>query len=137
MSDLRAAKQQVEKVWGEMPNQEANRAKLREASFYGSQDLLQGYWQCPLVPDALESFAIATPVGLDTPTRVPQKDLNVTVYFQATVTRALEGLNGMVWVGDVICKVEKEIVNTYSTITALLLVHSFTGTTSCTSPCVI
>ena len=31
-------------------------AKLSEVLFYGNQDLLQGYWQCPLAPDAQEIF---------------------------------------------------------------------------------
>ena len=52
VSDFRAANQQVEKVPGVMPNQEASMAKLSEAGFCGSLDLLQDYWQCPLAPDA-------------------------------------------------------------------------------------
>ena len=51
VSDFRAANQQVEKVPGVMPNQEASMAKLSEAGFCGSLDLLQDYWQC-LAPDA-------------------------------------------------------------------------------------
>ena len=43
VSDFRASKQQAEKVPGGMPNQEASIAKLSEARFYGSLDLLQGY----------------------------------------------------------------------------------------------
>ena len=42
-----AANQQVEKVPGVMPNQDASMVKLSEARFYGGLDLLQGYWQCP------------------------------------------------------------------------------------------
>ena len=52
VSDFRAANQQVEKVPVVMPNQEASMAKLSEAEFYTSLDLLQGYWQCPLGLDA-------------------------------------------------------------------------------------
>ena len=69
MNDFRAANQQVEKVPFVIPNQEASMAKLSEARFYGSLDLLQGHWQCPLVPDAQEIYTIATPGGLYTPVR--------------------------------------------------------------------
>ena len=86
-----------------MPNLEASMAKLSEARFYGSLDLLQGHWQCPLVPDAQEIYTIATPGGLHrSTTRVPQEILNATSYLQATLTRVLEGLTFMVWVSDVI-----------------------------------
>ena len=97
VSDLRAINQQVEKVPGVMSNQEATIAKLSEARFYGTLDLLQGYWQCRLAPDAEELFTIVTPGGLYTPTRVPQTFLNPTSYIQATLTRVLEGLICMVW----------------------------------------
>ena len=96
VSDFRAANQQVEKVPGVMPNQEASMAKLSEARFCGSLDLLQGYWQCPLSPDVKETFTIATPGELYTPTRVPQGILNATSCLQATLTRVLEGINCMV-----------------------------------------
>ena len=43
VNDVRPANQQVEKVPGVMPNQEASMAKLSEAKIYGSLDLLQGY----------------------------------------------------------------------------------------------
>ena len=66
-------------------------AKLSEAKFYGSLDLFQGYWQCPL--EAQETFTIAKQGGLYTPTRVPQGILNATPYFQATLIRVLEGVN--------------------------------------------
>ena len=49
---FRAPSQQVEKVPGVMPNQEASMAKLSEARFYGSLEILQGYWQCPLGSEA-------------------------------------------------------------------------------------
>ena len=63
MSDFRAANQRVEKVPGVIPNQEASMAKLSEAKFCGTLDLLQGYWQCPLAPEAQEISTIATPGG--------------------------------------------------------------------------
>ena len=88
--------------------------KLSEATFYGSFDLLQGYWQCPLVPKAQQIFTIATPGGLYTPTRVPQGILNATSYFQSTLKRVLEGLNCTIWVDDVIYwgLDETDLVNT-------------------------
>ena len=72
VSGFRAANQRVEKVPGVMPNQEASIAKLSEANIYGSLDLLQGYRQRSLAPEAQEIFTIATPGGLYTPTQVPQ-----------------------------------------------------------------
>ena len=54
-----------------MPKEEASMAKLSEGRFYNSLDRLKGYWQCLLVPDAQETFTIATPGGLYTPARVP------------------------------------------------------------------
>ena len=101
VSDFRAANQQVEKLPGVMPNQEAIMAKLSEARVNGTLDFMQGYWQCPLAPDAQEIFMIVTP-GMYKPTRAPQGILNATSYYQATLTRVLEGLNCMVWVDDVI-----------------------------------
>ena len=47
-------------------------AKLSEAGFYGSLDLLQDYWKCPLAPDAQEIITIATPGGLYTRARGAQ-----------------------------------------------------------------
>ena len=88
VSDFGAANQRVEKVPGVMPNQEVSTAKLSEAKFYGSLDLLQGYWQCPLTPEAQEIFTIATLCGLYTPTRVPKGNLSATSHVQATLTRA-------------------------------------------------
>ena len=102
VSDYRQVNAQVEQVPAVMPNQEASMAKLSEARFYGSLDMLQGYWQLPLAPEAQEIFTIATPEGLFTPTRVPQGILNATSFFQATLTQVLAGLNCMVWVDDVV-----------------------------------
>lgn len=64
MSDFRAPNKQVETLPGVMPNLEASMARIREANFYGS--LLQGYWQCPLAPEAQEIFTIAAPGALPT-----------------------------------------------------------------------
>lgn len=64
-----------------MPNQEVSMPKLSAARFYGSLDMLQGYWQLPLSPEVQDIFTIATPDGLYTPTRVPQGLLNATLFF--------------------------------------------------------
>ena len=100
VSDVRAANQQVEKVPGVMLNQAASMAKLSEARFYRSLHL--GDSECPLAPDAQEIFTIAAPGGLCTPTCGAQGILNAISYFQATLTRVLEGLNCMVSVDNVI-----------------------------------
>ena len=54
-----------------MPNQEADVVDLLSARFFGKLDL-RGYWQMPLAEEAREIFTITTPLGLFTPTRVPQ-----------------------------------------------------------------
>ena len=59
VSDFRTASQQLEKVSGVMLSEHG---QADEARFSGSLDLLQGYWQCPLAPDAEKIFTIATPV---------------------------------------------------------------------------
>ena len=56
VGDYRPVNARVEQVPAVMPNQEASMAKLSEAKFYGSLDMLQGYWQLPLAPEAQELF---------------------------------------------------------------------------------
>ena len=85
-----------------MPNQEAEMADLRGAACFGKLDMLQGYWQMPLVAEAQEVLTIATPEGLFTPTRVPQGVLNATAYFQDVMTELLAGLNCKVWVDNIV-----------------------------------
>ena len=76
VSDYQAVNSQVEQSPGVMPNQEDMR-ELLGAKCFGKLDLLQGYWQMSLAPEAQEVF-IVTPDGLFTPTRVPQGVLNAT-----------------------------------------------------------
>lgn len=45
-------------------------------------DLLQGYWQCPLAEEALETFIITVLTGLFIPTRVLHEVLNSMTYIQ-------------------------------------------------------
>ena len=71
-SDYQAVNSPVEQSPGVMPNQEDMR-ELLGAKCFGKLDLLQGYWQMPLAPEAQEVFTIVTPDGLFTPTRVPQE----------------------------------------------------------------
>ena len=91
VSDYKAANEQVEKSPGVMPNQEADMVDLLSARFFGKLDL-QGYWQMPLAEEAREIFTITTPLGLFTPTRVPQGVLNATAYFQGVMTELLVGI---------------------------------------------
>ena len=72
MSDYKAVNEQVEKSPGVMPNQEADMVDLLSARFFGKLDLLQDYWQMRLAEEVREIFTITTPLGLFTPTRVPQ-----------------------------------------------------------------
>ena len=81
VSDYQAVNSQVEQRPGVMPNQEDMR-ELLGAKYFGKLDLLQGYWQMPLSPEAQEVFTIVTPDGLFAPTRVPQGVLNATSYFK-------------------------------------------------------
>ena len=76
-SDYQAVNSQVEQSPGVMPNQEDMR-ELLGAKCFGKLDLLQGYRQMPLAPEAQEVFTIVTPDGLFFPTRVPQGVLNAT-----------------------------------------------------------
>ncbi|MEP0580138.1 MAG: reverse transcriptase domain-containing protein [Marinobacter sp.] len=100
VSDYSAVNAQVEKSPGVMPNHE-DMGDLLGARFFGKLDLLQGYWQMPLAPEAQDVFTMATSDGLFTPTRVPQGVLNATSYFQGVMTEVLRGLDCKVWVDDV------------------------------------
>ena len=93
MSDYKAVNAQVEESPGVMPNQEADMVDLLSALFFFAKlDLLQGYWQMSLAEEAREIFTITTPLGLFTPTRVPQGVLNATAYFQGVMTELLVGI---------------------------------------------
>eukprot|EP00903_Cladosiphon_okamuranus_P015655 g14457.t1 len=102
VADFRPVNARVDQVPAVMPNPEASISKLSETKFYVSLDMLQGNWLLPLALEAQEIFTISTPDGLYTPTRVPQGILNVTSFFQATMTQELDGLNCTVWVDDVV-----------------------------------
>ena len=96
-----------------MPHQEDMR-ELLGANCFGKLDLLQGYWQMPLAPEAQEVFTIVTPHGLSTLTRVPQGVLNATSYFQHVMTVFLSGVDCKVWVDDVFYFAEDEICLLYT-----------------------
>ena len=74
---------------------------LLNARVFGKLDLLQGYWQVHLAEEAREIFTITAPLGLFTPTRVPQGVLNATAYFQGVMTELLVGIKCKIWVDDV------------------------------------
>ena len=63
----------------------------------------------PLAPEAQGVFTIVTHNCLFTPTRVPQKVLNATSYFQGVMTDLLRVVDSKVWVDDVFSFVEDEI----------------------------
>ena len=91
VSDHRVVNKQIEKVLGVMPNQEAEMADLRGATYFGKLDMPQGYWQIPLAAEAQEVFTIATSEGLFTPTHVPQGVLNATAYLYGMMTDLVAG----------------------------------------------
>ena len=128
-------KEQVEKSPGVMPNQEADMVNPLSARFFGKLDLLQGNWQMPWVEEACEIFTITTPLGLFTPTRVPQKDLNATAYFQGVMTEVLVGIKCKIWVDHVFfyADTEDELWDTIDEILARLeSVGLFSAAHKCT-----
>ena len=74
---------------------------LLNARVFGKLDLLQGYWQVHLAEEAREIFTITAPLGLFTPTRVPQGVLNATAYFQGVMTELPVGIKCKILVDDV------------------------------------
>ena len=95
---------------------------LLSARFFGKSVLLQGYWQMPLAEEAREIFTITTPLGLFTPTRVPQGVLNATAYFQGVMTELLVGIKCKTWVDDVFfyADTDDELLDTLDEILARL-----------------
>ena len=67
-------------------------------------------------------FTITTPLGLFTPTRVPQGVLNATAYFQGVMTELLVGIKCKIWVDDVFfyADTEDELLDTIDEILARL-----------------
>ena len=115
-------KEQVEKSPGVMPNQEADMVNPLSARFFGKLDLLQDYWHMPKAEEAREIFTITTPLGLFTPTPVPQGVLNATAFFQGVMTELLVGIKCKIWVDDVFfyADTEDELLDTIDEIMARL-----------------
>ena len=104
-----------------MPNQEADIVDFFNARFFGKLDLLQGYWQMPLAEEAREIFTITTPLGLFTPTRVPQGVLNATAYFQGVMTEFWSGSNAKSgWMMCFFMPTQDELLDTIDEILARL-----------------
>ena len=95
---------------------------LLSARSFGKLDLLQGYWQMPLAEEAREIFTITTPLGLFTPTRVPEGVLNATAYFQGVMTELLVGIKCKIWEDDMFfyADTEHELLDTIDEILARL-----------------
>ena len=75
----------VEQIPAVMPNEEASMAKLNVArgqGVYGSLDMLQGYWQLLLAPEAHESFAISTPDVFYSPPMCPKASSTRSRFFR-------------------------------------------------------
>lgn len=79
-------------------------AKLSHAGCFHSPDILQGYVQMPLAPAAQERALhdFHSPMGLCTPTRVPQGVLNAKSYFQPRMFELLDGLRFFIWMDDAV-----------------------------------
>ncbi|CAN0360871.1 unnamed protein product, partial [Scytosiphon promiscuus] len=71
VNDYQAVNSHVEQSPGVMPSHK-KMGGLPGEKYFGKLDLLQGYWQMPLAPEAQEIFSIATLEGLFTPTRGSQ-----------------------------------------------------------------
>ena len=87
------------------------------------------------MPLAEEIFTITTPLGLFTPTRVPQAVLNATANFQGVMTELLVGIKCNIWVDDVFvyADTEDELLDTLDEILARLeSVGSFAAAHKCT-----
>ena len=95
---------------------------LLSARFFGMLDILPGYWQMPLAEEAREISTITTPLGLFTPTRVPQGVLNATAYLKGILTELLVGIKCKIWVDDVFfyADTEDELLDTLDEILARL-----------------
>ena len=105
VSDYRAVNATIEQAAFPMPHLESMPSLFAQAKAFCTLDLLQGYWQMPLRPEAQELFTMVTTSGLFTPTRVPQGVLNATAYFQSVMHEVLDGLIRkvcLVWVDDVV-----------------------------------
>ena len=105
VADYRAVNATIEPAAFPMPNLESMPGLFAQAQAFCTLDLLQGYWQMPLDPQAQELFTMVTTEGLYTPTRVPQGVLNATAYFQGVMQKVLSGLVNeicLVWVDDVV-----------------------------------
>ena len=76
----------------------------------------------PLAEEACAIFTITTPLGLFTPTRVPQGVLNATAYFQGVMTELLVGIKCKIWVDDVFfyADTDDELLDTLDEILARL-----------------
>ena len=105
VADYRANNQQIEQAAMSIPRLEELGYFLRGVGAFYTLDMIQGYSQAPLHETAQEMFTMVTTGGLFTPTRVPQRVLNATAYFQAIMSEVLEGLAErvrLVWVDDVV-----------------------------------
>ena len=85
---------QYELVPGPIRNPEIEGEKCAGAVAFCTMDCLRGYWQCPLAEEAREYFTFVTGDGLFTPTRVPQRVMIATSYFQGTMVEVLRNLVG-------------------------------------------
>ena len=73
VSDYHAFNNQIEKVLGIMPNQEAEMANLRGVTCFGNFDMLRRYWQMPLAAEAQEICPPSPPPKVCLPPRVCPK----------------------------------------------------------------
>jgi Reverse transcriptase (RNA-dependent DNA polymerase) len=93
-----------------MPHLESQLASLAGSKYFATFDLLQGYWQLPLHPDAQECQSFTTHEGIFTPTRVLHGNYNSVAYLKSCMDTMLLPLADqvIVWLDDVLTNARSE-----------------------------
>lgn len=82
MADYCVVNAQVALVPWSMPGLQMMASQFRGVHIFCSADLSRGYWLMPLAEEAKTLFNAVLPVGLYTPTTVPQGIFHVSASFQ-------------------------------------------------------
>jgi RNase H-like domain found in reverse transcriptase/Reverse transcriptase (RNA-dependent DNA polymerase) len=93
-----------------MPHLESQLASLAGSKYFATFDLVQGYWQLQLHPEAQECQSFTTLEGIFTPTRVLHGNSNSVAYLQSCMDAMLLPLADqmIVWLDDVLTHARSE-----------------------------
>jgi transposase InsO family protein len=94
VADFRGINAITAPMWGPLPLLDTVGTFMSRFRLFGSCDLINGYFQCPLDESVQEAFTISSDAGLFTMTRLPQGVKNAAVAFHGAVTSALGSLVG-------------------------------------------